>query len=177
VNVTSIFTTTGYATEDYQLWGPAAVPVFFFLTVIGGCSGSTAGGMKIFRLQLSLIILREQTIKLIHPRAVICRRYNGQLVGDDILISAVAFSFVFLVTLAVLTLLLTFLGLDFITALSGIAQSMTSTGPGLGPIIGPAGNFQTLPEGAKLLLCGGMVLGRLEFLSLLVLFSPVFWRG
>ena len=177
VNVTSIFTTTGYATEDYQLWGALAAPVFFFLTVIGGCSGSTAGGMKVFRLQLSLIMLREQIMMLVHPSAVINRRYNGQPVGDEIFSSAVAFSFVFLSTLAVLTMLITALGVDFVTALSGTAQSMTSTGPGLGSVIGPAGNFQSLPDGAKLLLCVGMVLGRLEFLSLIVLFSPVFWRG
>lgn len=177
VNVTSIFTTTGYATEDYQLWGALAVPVFFFLTVIGSCSGSTAGGMKVFRFQLSLIMLREQIMMLVHPNAVISRRYNGQPVGDEILSSIVVFSFVFLSTLAVLTLLITALGVDFVTALSGTAQSLTSTGPGLGSVIGPAGNFQSLPDGAKLLLCAGMVLGRLEFLSLIVLFSPVFWRG
>lgn len=175
-NVTSIVTTTGYASEDYTLWGPLAVAVFFFLTFIGGCSGSTSGGMKIFRFQLSLIMLREQMTRLLHPRAVLSRRYNGRLIGDDIIASSIAFSFIFFVTFALIAVALATLGLDLTTSLTGAATAVANVGPGLGEIIGPAGNFQALPDAAKWVLCIGMLLGRLELLSVLVLLTPDFWR-
>lgn len=175
-NVTSIVTTTGYASEDYTLWGPLAVVVFFFLTFIGGCSGSTSGGMKIFRFQLSLIMLREQMTRLLHPRAVLSRRYNGRLIGDDIIASSIAFSFIFFVTFALIAVALATLGLDLTTSLTGAATAVANVGPGLGEIIGPAGNFQALPDAAKWVLCVGMLLGRLELLSVLVLLTPDFWR-
>lgn len=175
-NVTSIVTTTGYASEDYTLWGPLAVAVFFFLTFIGGCSGSTSGGMKIFRFQLSFIMLREQITRLLHPHAVISRRYNGRLIGDDIIASSIAFSFMFFVTFALITVALAALGLDLTTSLTGAATAIANVGPGLGEIIGPAGNFQALPDAAKWVLCVGMLLGRLELLSVLVLLTSDFWR-
>lgn len=175
-NVTSIITTTGYASEDYTIWGPLSVAVFFFLTFIGGCSGSTSGGMKVFRFQLSFIMLREQITRLLHPRAVLSRRYNGRLISDDIIASSIAFSFMFFVTFALIALALATLGLDLTTSLTGAATAIANVGPGLGEIIGPAGNFQALPDAAKWVLCVGMLLGRLELLSVLVLLTPDFWR-
>lgn len=176
-NVTSVVTTTGYASSDYSLWGPFAVVVFLFITFVGGCSGSTSGGMKIFRFQLSMLLLREQVRRLLHPHAVFARHYNGKVIGDDIVASSVAFSFIFLATLAFVTAILGALGLDLITSLSGAATALTNVGPGLGDIIGPAGNFQPLPDAAKWVLMGTMVLGRLELLSVLVMLSPDFWRS
>ena len=175
-NITSVVTTTGYASEDYSAWGPLAFVVFFFLMFVGGCSGSTAGGMKIFRFQLSLIILREQLMRLLHPRAVFTRNYNGRAVSDDIISSMIAYTFIFLLCLLVITLALAALQLDFITALSGALTSLTNVGPGLGEIIGPAGNFGPLPDAAKWILSVGMLMGRLEILSVVIVLSPAFWR-
>nr|WP_297400826.1 TrkH family potassium uptake protein [uncultured Marinobacter sp.] len=176
-NVTSVVTTTGFASQDYSLWGPFAVVIFLFITFVGGCSGSTAGGMKIFRFQLSMLLLREQVRRLLHPHAVFARKYNGRLISDDIVASSVAFSFIFLATLALVTAILGALGLDLVTSLSGAATALTNVGPGLGDTIGPAGNFQPLPDPAKWVLMIAMVLGRLELLSVFVMLSGDFWRS
>ncbi|AQZ94596.1 TrkH family potassium uptake protein [Halopseudomonas phragmitis] len=176
-NLVSVITTTGYASADYTQWGAFSVALFFVVMFIGGCSGSTSGGMKVFRFQLSYLFLRSQIRKLVHPSGVFVTRYNGKTVQDDIILSAVAFSFLFFLTLAVLTLLLALLGLDLVTSLSAAATALTNVGPGLGDIVGPAGNFQPLPSTAKWLLCFGMLLGRLELLTMMVLFTPMFWRG
>ncbi|PSF12203.1 potassium transporter TrkH [Marinobacter fuscus] len=176
-NVTSVVTTTGYASEDYSAWGPLAFVLFFFLMFVGGCSGSTAGGMKIFRFQLSLIILREQLMRLLHPRAVFTRNYNGKAVSDEIISSMIAYTFIFLLCLGIITVLLASLQLDFVTALSGALTSLTNVGPGLGDIIGPSGNFGPLPDAAKWILSVGMLMGRLEILSVVIVLSPGFWRG
>ncbi|WP_417568110.1 TrkH family potassium uptake protein [Marinobacter sp.] len=176
-NVTSVVTTTGYASQDYSLWGPFVVVVFFFLTFVGGCSGSTSGGMKIFRFQLSMLLLREQVLRLLHPSAVIGRHYNGRIISDEIVASSVAFSFIFLATLAVVSAILSALGLDLTTSLTGAATALANVGPGLGDTIGPAGNFQPLPDAAKWVLMVTMLLGRLELLSVFVMFSPQFWRS
>lgn len=176
-NLVSVITTTGYASADYTQWGAFSVALFFVVMFIGGCSGSTSGGMKVFRFQLSYLFLRSQIRKLVHPSGVFVTRYNGKTVQDDIILSAVAFSFLFFLTLAVLTLLLALLGLDLVTSLSAAATALTNVGPGLGDIVGPAGNFQPLPATAKWLLCFGMLLGRLELLTMMVLFTPMFWRG
>lgn len=176
-NVTSVVSTSGYASEDYSAWGPLAFVVFFFLMFVGGCSGSTAGGMKIFRFQLSLIILREQLMRLLHPRAVFTRNYNGRPVSDEIISSMIAYTFIFLLSLLVITVLLASLQLDFVTSLSGALTALTNVGPGLGDIIGPAGNFAPLPDAAKWILSVGMLMGRLEILSVVIVLSPAFWRG
>ena len=176
-NVTSVVTTTGYASQDYSLWGPFVVVMFFFLTFIGGCSGSTSGGMKIFRFQLSMLLLREQVLRLLHPNAVFARHYNGRIISDEIVASSVAFSFIFLATLAIVAAILAALGLDLVTSLTGAATALANVGPGLGDTIGPAGNFQPLPDAAKWVLMVAMLLGRLELLSVFVMFSPHFWRS
>jgi trk system potassium uptake protein TrkH len=176
-NVTSVVTTTGYASEDYSAWGPLAFVVFFFLMFVGGCSGSTSGGMKIFRFQLSVIVLRENLMRLLHPRAVLTRNYNGRAVSDEIVTSMIAYTFIFLLCLMVLTVSLAAMQLDFTTSLSGALTALTNVGPGLGDIIGPAGNFGPLPDAAKWLLGIGMLMGRLEILSVVVVLSPAFWRS
>lgn len=176
-NVTSVVTTTGYASEDYSAWGPLAFVLFFFLMFIGGCSGSTSGGMKIFRFQLSLIVLREQLIRLLHPRAVLTRNYNGRAVSDEIISSMIAYTFIFFLCLFLITVSLAAMQLDFVTSLSGALTALTNVGPGLGDIIGPAGNFDPLPDPAKWILAVGMLMGRLEILSVVIVFSPAFWRS
>ncbi|MBS3803277.1 MAG: TrkH family potassium uptake protein [Oleiphilaceae bacterium] len=176
-NVTSILTTAGFASEEYQLWGPFAFAGFFFLMFVGGCSGSTTGGMKIFRFQLSFMVLREQFKRLLHPRAVLTRKYNDRAVSDEIIASMIAYAFMFLACLLAGTMALSFFGLDFITSLSGTLTALTNVGPGLGDTIGPAGNFQSLPDEVKWILCFGMIAGRLELLSVMVVLSPGFWKG
>ncbi|MGH8437426.1 MAG: TrkH family potassium uptake protein [Pseudomonas sp.] len=176
VNVTSIVTTTGFVLGDYTLWGGFAVMVFFYLTFIGGCSGSTSGGMKIFRFQVAYVLLRANLQQLVHPRAVIKQQYNGHNLDEEIVRSILTLSFFFGITIGGIALGLALMGLDWITALSGAATAVCNVGPGLGPIIGPAGNFSSLPDAAKWLLSLGMLLGRLEILTVLVLLTPAFWR-
>jgi len=176
VNVTSIVTTTGYALGDYTLWGGFAVMVFFYLTFVGGCSGSTSGGMKIFRFQVAYVLLKASLQQLVHPRAVIKQQYNGHNLDEEIVRSILTLSFFFGITIGAIALGLALMGLDWITALTGAATAVCNVGPGLGPIIGPAGNFSSLPDAAKLLLSVGMLLGRLEILTVLVLLTPAFWR-
>ncbi|UYG06110.1 TrkH family potassium uptake protein [Halomonas sp. M4R1S46] len=175
-NVISVVTTTGYASEDYTLWGPMATVAFFYLTFVGGCSGSTAGGMKIFRFQVAILLLISQLRFLIHSSGVFVSRYNGQSLTDEITRGVVAFSFFFFLTIAGVALGLSLMGLDLVTALSGAATAVANVGPGLGDIIGPSGNFAPLPDAAKWLLCIGMLMGRLEILTVLVLLTPMFWR-
>lgn len=176
LNTTSIITTTGYASADYGLWGPGAVAIFYFLTVVGGCSGSTSGGIKIFRLQLMLLFMNEQIVRSVHPRAVISLRYNRHRIEPDVISSFVAFMAMATICFLILTVALSLAGLDLVTSSSGALTAMMNVGPGLGETIGPAGNFSTLPTVAKWLLCVGMLFGRLEYLTLFVLLMPVFWR-
>ena len=176
VNVTSVVTTTGFALGDYSLWGNFSLMIFFYLGFIGGCSGSTAGGIKIFRFQVAYILLRANLHQLIHPRAVIKQNYNGHRLDEDVVRSILTFSFFFAITICGIALGLSLFGLDWTTALTGAASTVSGVGPGLGEVIGPAGNFASLPDGAKWLLSLGMLLGRLEIITVLVLCVPAFWR-
>ena len=176
-NIVSLITTTGFASTDYTLWGHFSIALFFFATFVGGCSGSTTGGMKVFRFQLSFLYLRDQLRQLVHPRGVSAIKYNGKSVQPDIIASAAAFSFMFFVSLGVVTLLLTVIGMDFMTSFTGALTALSNVGPGLGDIIGPAGNFEPLPDAAKWILSFTMILGRLELFTVIILFTPVFWRG
>jgi len=176
LNVTSVVTTTGFALGDYSLWGNFALMLFFYLGFIGGCSGSTAGGVKIFRFQVAYILLKANLNQLIHPRAVIRQKYNGHRLDEDIVRSILTFSFFFAITISGIALALSLLGLDWMTALTGAASTVSGVGPGLGETIGPSGNFAGLPDAAKWILSGGMLLGRLEIITVLVLCMPAFWR-
>ncbi len=176
LNVTSVVTTTGFALGDYSLWGNFSLMLFFYLGFIGGCSGSTAGGIKIFRFQVAYILLKASLNQLIHPRAVIKQKYNGHRLDEEIVRSILTFSFFFAITICGIALALSLLGLDWMTALTGAASTVSGVGPGLGETIGPAGNFASLPDPAKWILAGGMLLGRLEIITVLVLCMPAFWR-
>lgn len=175
-NVVSVVTTTGYASIDYERWGPLASVVFFILTFVGGCTGSTSGGLKIFRFEILFIVLRALQRRLYSPNLVIPLNYNGKPVSAEVMISVMGFGFVYLMSVFVLAFVLAFLGVDVVSALSGAATAVSNVGPGLGPTIGPSGNFATLPDGAKWALAAGMLLGRLEFFTILVVLSPSFWR-
>ncbi|SFX11506.1 TrkH family potassium uptake protein [Marinospirillum alkaliphilum] len=176
-NIVSVVTTTGYASSDYNAWGNFAVIFFLYLMFIGGCSGSTSGGFKVFRHQLSLMLMRNQMMTLLHPRGVFSQRYNGKPVPDDVIRSMVAFAFFFFATIAALALALSFMGLDFITSFTAAVTAVANVGPGLGDTVGPAGNFSSLPDAGKWLMCLGMILGRLEIVTFMILFTRAFWRA
>ncbi|MFC3115567.1 TrkH family potassium uptake protein [Cellvibrio fontiphilus] len=176
-NLVSIVTTTGFASGDYQLWGPVSFVVFYFAMFVGGCSGSTSGGIKVFRLQIFAGLVKEQIITAIHPRAIISRRYNGRLISSEIIASSISYMCLMAACLIVIAVILAFTGLDMVTSISGAATAVMNVGPGMGDVIGPAGNFSSLSDTAKWALSAGMLLGRLEFLTILVLFTPAFWRA
>jgi len=176
-NSISIATTTGYVSTDYNLWGGLAVGMFFYMTFVGACAGSTAGGIKIFRFQIAWIMLRNQLRLMVHPRGVFQSQYRGRSISADLTSSVIAFSFVFTLTIAILAVALSLSGLDILTSLSGAATAVANVGPGLGDTIGPIGNFGSLSSVAKWLLVIGMLMGRLEILTVLVLFTPTFWRS
>ncbi len=175
-NVTSIVTTTGYASADYNQWGAPAVGLFFALMFIGGCTGSTSGGIKIFRHQMLFLVVQNYIRRLISPNRLNLLKYGGQRITTDIQESVLAFIAIFVGGFSVTAVLLAAMGLDFVTALSASASAFSNVGPGLGDIIGPAGNFSSLPDGAKWVLSGAMLLGRLELFTALVLLVPTFWR-
>jgi trk system potassium uptake protein TrkH len=176
-NVISILSGTGYVTDDFGLWGKFSLIFFLFLMFIGGCAGSTACGIKIFRLQMLLIFLKNQIKKLIYPNSVIITKYNNQKISDDFIKSVILFIFTFLFIFLIIAMLLSISGLDFITSISGAASSISNVGPGLGDLIGPNGNYKELPDLSKWILTAGMLLGRLELFAVLVLFFPSFWRN
>tara|TARA_R110002020_G_scaffold36611_5_gene110316 strand:- start:350 stop:1810 length:1461 start_codon:yes stop_codon:yes gene_type:complete len=175
-NVVSIITTTGFASEDYSLWGTFAVGLFFVLTFIGGCSGSTAGGIKIYRLVIIWLAFRRALARLVYPNAVIPLRYGERHIDQDVFESVVTFLVAYVGIFAVMTLVLCGLGIDFLTALTGVVTALSNVGPGLGNVIGPAGNFEPLGETATWILAILMLIGRLEIMTAVVLLSPAFWR-
>lgn len=176
-NITSIISGTGYASVDYMNWGGFIITMFFFIGLIGGCAGSTACSVKIFRYQLLFSAIKVQLRKIQHPSGVFTTRYQGRRVDEDVLSSVMTFFVFFTVSLGVLAVALSMTGLDFVTAISGAATAIANIGPGLGDIIGPAGNFSTLNDLAKWLLIIGMLIGRLELLAVYVLFTVQFWRA
>jgi trk system potassium uptake protein TrkH len=176
-NSVSLLTGTGYASADYMAWGSFAVSVFFFVGLIGGCAGSTACSVKIFRYQLLIASVRAQLRKTRSPHGVFTPRYAGRPVDDEVLSSVMSFFVFFVVTLGVLAVGLGFTGLDFVTSVSGAAAALANIGPGLGDQIGPAGNFAGLNDTAKWLLSAAMLIGRLELLAVYGMLTFTFWRA
>ena len=176
-NVVSILSGTGYVTDDFGLWGKFSLIFFLLLMFIGGCAGSTACGIKIFRLQMLLLFLKNQIKKLLSPNSVIITKYNNQKISENFINSVIIFIFTFLFIFLIIAMLLSISGLDFITSISGAASSISNVGPGLGDIIGPNGNYKDIPDISKWILAFGMLLGRLELFAVLVLFFPSFWRN
>lgn len=176
-NTVSIVTGTGYATADYNGWGPFAVTAFFSFMFIGGCAGSTACSIKIFRYQVAFEAMRGYLFRMPRQNAITPLRYGRQALPDSVVYSVLSYFFVFFISFILLAVLLSILGLDPITAWSGAGSAIANVGPGLGEIIGPAGTYQNLPNSAKWALLSGMIIGRLEIITALVLLSPAFWRA
>ncbi|MEZ5813739.1 MAG: TrkH family potassium uptake protein [Alphaproteobacteria bacterium] len=175
-NIASLMTGTGYASESYDQWGGFVVAMLFFLMAMGACAGSTSCGIKIFRFQIFLAITKVQIKKLLHPNGTFLAHYNGKPIPEDVPLSVISFLFLYAICFIALALALSAIGLDFITALSGAMTAISNVGPGLGDVIGPSGNFSTLPGSAKWVLSAGMLLGRLEILAAFVLLHPSFWK-
>lgn len=176
-NVVSIVTTTGYATTDYTAWGPVFAVAFFLLTPVGGGTGSTAGGAKAMRWIILFRAVREQIRAVYHPHGVFVTRYEGRPVSDDVLAGVMSFFFFYVLTIGLVAVALDFDGLDTLTALSGALTAVANVGPGVGDVIGPAGNFESLSGFSKSALIFAMYAGRLEMLTLFVLLTPTFWRS
>lgn len=174
-NFMSIISTTGFASDDYTLWGPFAVACIFVATFMGGCSGSTTGGIKAYRFLILFELLANGLRRLIYPHSVTPVRYGDRTVDADMQRAVVLFISSFFVLWAIGTILLAATGLDLITSMTGVLTALTNVGPGLGPIIGPMGNFASLPDAAKWICSAAMLLGRLEILAVLVVFTPTFW--
>ena len=175
-NVISILSGTGYVTSNFDLWGEFSLVFFLILMFIGGCAGSTACGIKIFRIQILLLFIKNQIKKIIYPRGIFPISYNKEKISDKFISSIISFIFLYFLIFFIISILLSFSGLDFITSISAAATSISNVGPGLGEIIGPNGSFKDLSYFYKWILCFGMLLGRLEIFALLVLFFPNFWE-
>ena len=175
-NVVSILTGTGYVTQQFDNWGSFSLIFFLILMFIGGCAGSTACGIKIFRVQILYLFLVNQLKKIIYPRGVFVIKYDSNNVDDKFMSSIISFIYLYIIIFFFITALLSLSGLDFVTSISAAATSISNVGPGLGTIIGPNGNFSQLPDFSKWVLSFGMILGRLELFAILVLFLPSFWQ-
>lgn len=176
-NIVSIITTSGFASDDYIFWGPFAVACIYVATFMGGCSGSTTGGIKAYRFLILYQLMGNGLRRLIYPNMVLPVRYGDRTVDYDMQRAVVLFMSSFFVLWTIITVMLAATGLDFVTALTGALASLTNVGPGLGPVIGPMGNFSSFSDPAKWICSAAMLLGRLEILAVLVVFSPMFWRG
>ena len=175
-NVISILTGTGYVTQNFDNWGSFPLIYFLILMFIGGCAGSTACGIKIFRVQILYLFLKNQLKKIIYPRGIFIIKYDNNNVNEKFMASIIAFIYLYIIIFFIITAMLTLSGLDFTTSISGAATSISNVGPGLGKLIGPNGNFSQLPDFSKWVLSLGMLLGRLELFAILVLFLPSFWQ-
>ncbi len=176
-NAISIITGTGFASSDYNTWGAFAVVLFFYAGLIGGCAGSTSCSVKVFRYQLLFAAIKSQIKAIYSPNGVFRPRYQGRIVGSDVLNSVLSFFVIFFLTLGILAVALSMTGLDMITSVSGAAAALANIGPGLGDQIGPAGNYADINFTAKWILVIAMLVGRLELLAVYTLFTLRFWRA
>ena len=175
-NVVSVVTTTGYATTDYTAWGPLAMVVFFGLTSVGGATGSTSGGAKAMRWIIMARAISVGIRRVGYPHGVFTIRYEGRPVNQDVVDGVMAFFSFFIVSVAVIAVALSLMGLDFETSVSGALTAIANVGPGIGATIGPSGNFASLDDGPKLLLAFGMYVGRLEMMTVYALLLSALWR-
>ena len=176
-NTISIISGTGYVSDNFEKWGNYASVLFLFLMFIGGCAGSTTGGLKIFRFQILFKYIVLHLKKMLQPHMVITAQFNGKKVPESTYESVMTFFFIYIITFASSALLLSFSGIDFLTCISAAASAISNVGPGLGEIIGPEGSYSLLTDYSKLVLTLTMFLGRLEMLTIFVLLLPSFWKN
>ena len=175
-NGISILTGTGYASTDYGSWGAGATAFFFAIMFIGGCAGSTSCGIKVFRFQVMMIEIAHHIRQMIYPNGVFIRRYNGRALEGRTSAAVASFFFLYFASFFIIAAALQATGLDFLTAISAAGTAISNVGPGLGTEIGPTGNFAGLHDPSKWIIIFGMLLGRLELFTVLVILMPRFWR-
>ena len=175
-NVVAVLTTTGFHTNDYDTWGGFAEIAFFMMAFVGGCTGSAAGGIKIFRYEVLFAMVRVHARRLLHPHGIFVIRFNDMAVSNLVLRSVLTFVMFYFFAFAGVSVLLSMTGLDDVTSLSAAAAALGNLGPGLGKVIGPGHDYGSIPQAAKWILAGGMMLGRLEVATVLILAFPGFWR-
>jgi trk system potassium uptake protein TrkH len=173
--VSSIITTTGYSTTDFNLWPIFSRMILLLLMFIGGCAGSTAGAIKNVRILLLFRIMKKDLMRIIHPRAVYTVRFNGKAVNEKTLSEILTYFFMYMFIFVVEVLVVSLDGFDMATTISSVAATLGNIGPGLG-VVGPMGNFADLSILSKLVLSMGMIIGRIEIYPILLLLIPTFWR-
>jgi len=175
-NGVSVMTGTGYTTANFSSWGSFSTSLFLIMMLIGGCTGSTTGGIKVFRIQILFLIIMKELKKVNSPRAIFSSNYKNQLINDEIINSVMVIIIFFIVGIFFISTIFFLHGYDFITSISAAITSVSVVGPGLGSIIGPAENFSSLPANLKITLSVAMIMGRLEFIAFFVLLLPSFWK-
>ena len=173
--VASITTTTGYATVDYELWPQFSQAILFFLMFVGGCAGSTGGSMKVIRLLVLIKLIKREIMRVLHPRAMVPIRIHKRMLEVDVISSVTSFYILYLLILAVGTILISLEGLDIVSAFSAVAVTLGNLGPGFGSV-GPTQNYAAFSPPAKGLLSLFMLMGRLELFTVFILMTPDFWR-
>jgi len=173
--VVSILTTTGFATADYLLWPPLLMALIFLLMFIGGSSGSTGGGVKVIRILLIIKNCYFELKRLIHPKAVIPMRLNRKTVPQPLVNNVLAFVVFYLIIFMIAAVIMSAMGLDMESSMGAVAASLGNIGPGLGSV-GPIENYAHIPAAGKWVLSIVMLLGRLELFTVLIVFSPAFWK-
>ncbi|MEM7296643.1 MAG: TrkH family potassium uptake protein [Bacteroidota bacterium] len=173
--VVSLVTTTGYVTHDYTSWTYFLTVIFFLLMFAGGSAGSTAGGIKLVRHILLIKNSLQELKRILHPSAIIPVRFNGKSVNRDITFNVLAFMMIYILIFCFGAIAVSSFGIDFNTSLGAVATTLGNIGPGIGDV-GPVDNFAHLPMGVKWILSFLMLIGRLELFTVLILFTPYFWR-
>ncbi|MFT5234311.1 MAG: trk system potassium uptake protein TrkH [Candidatus Krumholzibacteriia bacterium] len=174
-NVVSILTTTGFGTADYLQWPPISHAILLILMAIGGCAGSTGGGIKVMRVFILLRHAKMELKKMLHPRAVYTLWFNDRALSPSLMTNVLGFFLLFMLVYVVGVVILTLGGRDLITSVGATAATLGNIGPGLG-LVGPAENYSIMSDWEKWLLMSFMLIGRLEIFTVLVLFLPEAWR-
>lgn len=174
--VGSIITTTGYATVDFDKWPTFSKLILFALMFIGGCAGSTAGGMKNIRILILIKAIRREFYKMLHPRAIIPIKVNDRSISSDTVIGTSAFFMLYILIFILGTIVISLDGVDFESSTTAVAATLGNIGPAFG-VAGPARNYSQFSNMSKLFMCGFMLLGRLELFTLIIMFNPRIWKS
>lgn len=174
--VCSVISTTGFITYDFTLWPQLSQMLLLFLMITGACAGSTGGGIKIIRVVMLSKMIKTECKNLLNPREVHQIKINGKAVQPAVVRGSATFFIIYFAVLVSSVLAVSAFNVDLVTNLSSVMTCIGNVGPGLGKIVGPVGNFSSLPEFVKIVLCADMLFGRLEFFPLIMIFSPRLWR-
>ena len=175
-NITSIVTSTGFVSCDYLKWSIFAGTLFIAFALTGGCTGSTAGSIKIFRWQVVFAYLKKALITTTEPNRLVPLKIGQSNISNEVSSSIFTFLTIYSLSIAMLTLLVSICGFDFVTSFSAVIACMTNSGPGIGNIVGPSGNYSSLTDTAKYILAFAMIFGRLEVMTVVVIFTKNFWK-